>query len=184
MSLFSTLIICTILAFAGLIILKKMQIKKAAYATEQKRIRKQSIKPSLSICLKKQTCASPGHSTLCIENNGLGRAADIIIHDFYNPEEKDWHFKFNEMGQLDPGEEKTVDFDFYAGGYRAANKHEQLWMFDPDHEHDFAAHIKIDYRDIDGHDYTQTIIIGRENENQTLRKKRLWMIRNAMSRKS
>jgi hypothetical protein len=181
MSIFYIIVITVIIGAAGLYCIKKMQHRRSLLAAEKQHARKQAIQPCLTFYLKKPTPSDSFSPAPCIANTGHGKAVHIAIHDFYSPEEKQWRFTFHKIDTLEPGEEIVVDFDFYAGKFRAANKQEQLWMFDPDHDHDFAAAIMIDYQDIDQNLHTQTIVIGEENKNQTLRKQRLWMIRNAMT---
>jgi hypothetical protein len=145
--------------------------------------RRQSIKPSLSFYLKKPESLNPNKKEICIKNTGLGKAENISINDFYHPEEKDWCFKFQKISQLDPDEEKTVDFDFIVRDYKASNKNDQLWMFDPEHGHDFAARIIISYCDIEKNAYDQTITIGEENKKQNSKKLQLQLIQRDMSQR-
>mgnify|MGYP006995571264 CR=1 FL=1 len=86
---------------------------------------------------------------------------DISIIDFHHPEEKDWHFKFQNIAKLDPDEEIKVDYEFLVGEQHASNKYDQLWMFDPEHDHDFVAEVVICFSDIEGNSYSQTNLLGK-----------------------
>jgi len=85
---------------------------------------------------------------------------NISIKDFHHPEEKNWIFKFEKIRALDPGDVKAVDFKFIVAAIEASNKFDQLWMFDPVHDHDFASEVFLSYCDIDGNRHEKTITIG------------------------
>lgn len=140
-----------------------------------------SINPSVTFYLKKPDSIDTNKNEICIKNTGRGKAVNIAINDFYHPDEKDWYFKFQGISLLDPGEEKTVCFDFFVGAHKASNKIDQLWVFDPNHDHDFVAIVVISYCDIEENSYNQTITIGEENKKQSSRKRHLQQIQIAMS---
>ncbi len=182
MNLFAIIILCIVLTIVVGIIFKKTKTAMQQRSEEQRKFRQRSIEPSITFYLEKSDPKRPENGSLHIENTGAGTATGLTIQDFHNPEENQWHFRFKTIGQLEPGEKKTIEFDFYVGEYKAANKTEQLWMFDPDHDHDFAAQIVIDFFDIDGNAYSNTIVIGENDKSQSTRKRRQKQIQAAMSR--
>jgi hypothetical protein len=165
-------------AVAIVIIITKIRAALRLRAEKKKEVHRLSIKPSVSFYLKKTESINTINE-ICIKNTGNGKALNISISDFYNPDEKDWYFKFQEISLLDPGEEKTVDYDFFVGTHKAVNKTDQVWMFDPEHDHDFAAQVIISHWDIEENPYKQTISIGEENKSS--RKRHLQQIQIAMS---
>ncbi len=160
---------------AAAVIIAKIQAALKLQKNKKREARKHSIKPSVSFYLKKDK--------IYLKNSGLGRAINISISDFYHPEEKEWRFKFQGINLLDPGEEKAIEFNFLVSTYEASNKTDQLWIFDPDHDHDFAARVIISYCDIDKNSFKQTIIIGEEKKKQNSKIRNLQLIQKAMSRK-
>ncbi|MCP3873551.1 MAG: hypothetical protein GY699_10415 [Desulfobacteraceae bacterium] len=170
-------------AVAGTVIIIRLRAALRKRSQKKQKAHRRSIKPSISFYLKKPESMIPNKHEICTKNIGRGAAVDVAIDDFYCPEEKDWHFKFQGISLLDLGEEKVVDFDFYVSTYKAANKTDQLWMFDPDHDHDFAAKIVLSYYDIEKNAYSQTITIGENKRNKSKRLQRLKLIQKAMSSK-
>ncbi len=120
-----------------------------------------SIEPSLSFSVIRYPSAKTEDATIYIKNIGQGKAVDIVVNDFRHPKEKDWCFKFKKIVSLDPGEEKKVDFDFLVGEQKAFNKHDQLWMFDIGHDHEFVAHVVIYFSDSENYTYSQKNILGK-----------------------
>ncbi|MCP3899574.1 MAG: hypothetical protein GY707_07670 [Desulfobacteraceae bacterium] len=162
------------------IIITKTRTALRLKAEEKQEAHRISIKPSVSFYLKKHESVSTNNE-MCIKNTSKGKAVNISIQDFHHPDEKDWCFKFQKINLLDPEEEKVIDFDFFAGAHKAANKTDQLWVFDPDHDHDFASKVVISYFDIEENAYNQTITIGQENKKQSSRKRHLQQIQIAMA---
>ncbi len=180
MTQLSSIFIIIIGVIAVCIIITKTRTALRLKAEEKQEVHRISIKPSVSFYLRKYESVSIGNE-ICIKNTSKGKAVNISIQDFHHPDEKDWCFKFQEINLLDPGEEKVIDFDFFAGVHKASNKIDQLWVFDPDHDHDFAATVDITYCDIKENSYNQTITIGQENKKQSSRKRHLQQIQIAMA---
>lgn len=178
MSWVSLFIIATACIISLSFIIKRARTKLEFLASQKRDARKSSIKPDLAFYLKISGSQNYEDSMLLIRNTGRGRAIDISIDDFHHPQEKDWRFKFREISTLDRDSEISVDFNFFAGIYKASNKFEQLWMFDPDHDHDFASTITLSYFDIDKNRYEKTITIG---EDKAPKKSRSKLIQNMLS---
>ncbi len=181
MNLLSIIILSVALAIVIGIIFTKLKTTIRQRTQRKQELRRQAIKPQVTLYLEKDDSQETEKAILFMESTGVETAMGISIHDFHNPEENQWHFRFKKTDQLEPGEKKAIEFDFYVGEYKAANKTEQLWMFDPDHDHDFAAQILIDFFDIDGNAYSNTIVIGENDKNQSARKRRQQVIQAAMS---
>ncbi len=146
-------IIAVILSFKAWVVIKKQTKKRReAYRT--------SIEPSLSFYIDKNSSFEPVESKIFLKNIGNGKATDIEIKDFHHPKEKAWCFNFQKISSLNTEEEIEIDYTFFVGEQKAFNKHDQLWMFDPDHDHDFVAEIVINFSDIDDNNYRQTNRIG------------------------
>lgn len=179
MKTFLIIIVFFFILVTGFILTFK--IKNAMRQREKKKNadRKLAIQPDISFYLKKSVPPESDPSQLVIKNIGKGKAVNIVIKDFHHPEEKDWCFKFSATDELDPGMEAIIDAQFFVGEYKASNSADQLWMFDPDHDHDFATIIKISYKDIDENVHSQTITIGENKKSQKINK--LKLIKEAMS---
>lgn len=156
-------------AIALIIIIKKGRTEFIKRAVIKQKARKSAIEPALSFYLKIGDPSNKEEQKICLQNTGCGRALNISIKDFHHPDEKDWTFKFEKPLSLEPGEETEIDFKFIVGDYEASNKFEQLWMFDPAHDHDFASNIILSYFDIDGNRYNQTITIGENKKPKVSR---------------
>ncbi len=146
-------IIAVLLSFKAWAAIKK-QIKK------QKETHRLSIEPSISFYIEGEPPSEPAKYNIFLKNIGNGIASNIEIKDFHHPKEKAWCFNFQKIPSLKPDEKTKLDYTFYVGEQKAFNKHDQLWMFDPDHDHDFIAEIVINFSDIDGNNYRQTNHIG------------------------
>ncbi len=174
-----------LIVFVGLVaiavIIARIRTVLRLQIEKKKEAHRISIKPSVAFYLKNPESIDYNKNEIYIKNTGQGKAVNISISDFYHPDEKDWHFKFQEINLLDPGDERVVDFDFIVGVHKASNKTDQLWVFDPNHDHDFAAIVVISYCDIEENSYNQTITIGEENKKQSSRKRHLQQIQIAMS---
>ncbi len=173
-------IIVAILSVVALIfIIKKVRTKLHIRAAKKRAARKSAIEPSVTFYLKKGEPLNQEDRKICIKNTGQFRAINISIKDFHHPEEKNWVFKFEKIPALDPGEEKTVDFKFIVAEIEASNRFDQLWMFDPAHDHDFAAKVILSYHDIDGNRIEKTITIGKNKKSKISRQK---LIQTMLSR--
>lgn len=172
-----------VVIIAGLIIYQKIKFKLKLKAKQKQKARIAAIKPEILFYLKEQNTQGKGSVEIALKNSGFGPALDIEIEDFHHPEEKDWHFKFQNIDRLDPGQESSVEFEFYVGEYKAANKTEQLWMFDPDHDHDFAARLTVSFTDMDHHHYKTVIIIGEDKKDSSKKVGRYQLIQDIMARK-
>lgn len=166
----------------GLILAFKIKNRLRQRAKKKNAARKLAIQPEILFYLKKSVSTELETSKLVVKNRGSGKAKNIIVKDFHHPDEKDWCFRFSEINELDPDMEADVDAEFYVGDYKASNTADQLWMFDPDHDHDFAAIIKLSYEDIDNTPYSQTITIGENKQRQKINK--LALIKDIMSKKN
>jgi len=158
-------------AIALIIIIKKGRTEFIKRAVIKRNARKFAIEPSLTFYLKSGDSSNKEDRRICIQNTGRGRALNVSIKDFHHPDEKDWTFKFEKTLTLEPNEEKKIDFKFIVGDYEASNKFEQLWMFDPAHDHDFASNIVLSCFDIDGNRYNKTITIGENKKPKVSRSK-------------
>jgi len=168
----ATLIIFIIAgAIALIIFIKKGRTEFIKRAVIKQKVRKLAIEPSLTFYLKSGGSSDKEDRIICLQNTGRGRALNVTIKDFHHPDEKDWTFKFEKTLTLEPGEETEIDFKFIVGDYKASNKFEQLWMFDPAHDHDFASNIVLSYFDIDGNGYNNTITIGEDKKPKVNRSK-------------
>ncbi len=181
MTQLSLILLCIAVVVVTVVIIIRVRAGLKLQAEKKKENHRRAIKPSVDFYLKKPDALSSSKNEICIKNTGHGKAINISISDFYHPEKKDWRFKFNEISQLDPGEEKAVDFIFFVGDYKASNKTDQLWMLDPDHSHDFAARIVISYCDIEKKAYNQTITIGEDKKTQDTKMNRLQLIQKVMA---
>ena len=169
MSLFSSSVTGVAIAIVAAIIIKKFWTAIKQRARKKRKVHREQIAPSLSF-FAKEPLPNSEEKGAYIKNVGLGRANNIIIEDFHHPKEKDWHFKFQKIAALDPGEEIKVDYDFLVGKQKAFNKYDLLWIFDPEHDHDFIAEIVINFSDIEGNTYNQIIKIGKgENQHENPR---------------
>ena len=177
------LFISIVVIAMGAILTIKVRAVFKVNAQEKRKAHQQAIKPSLSFFLKKSESMNADKSEIRILNTGKGPAIDIQIDDVYYPEEKNWFFKFQRIDLLDRGTEKSVEFDFFVGSYKASNKTDQMWMFDPDHDHDFAVQIVLSYYDIERNAYSQTITIGENKKNTKKKLQRLQLIQKAISSK-
>lgn len=182
MILFFLLIVTILLIIASVMIFKKRQAVLKRKAREKHDAHLSAIKPNLSFYLGITETSGSKPNCLCVENIGRGDACGIAIHDFYHPDEKEWRFTFKGIDRLAPGETAIVDFSFLVGEIAADNILDQLWMFDPDHDHDFAARIVIDFFDAEQNPYSQTFVIGEAKKKKQTRKHQLQIIRQAMSR--
>ena len=182
MSLFILILIGFSAAVAVVVIGARVYRVRRARLDAKPKTRRHVNKPSVSFYLKKPGASTPNKKEICLKNTGRGKAIDISIGDFYHPDEKNWRFKFQEISLLDPGEEKAVDFNFFAGAWEASNKTDQLWMFDPDHDHDFAARIVVSYCDVEKNAYEEVITIGEKKKKPHAKIRQLQMIQEAMSR--
>ncbi len=181
MTLLSSILISIVGAVTAAVIIAKVLSALRLRTEKNKEAHKISIKPSVSFYLKNFESIDTNQDEIYVKNTGQGKAVNISIKDFYHPDEKNWCFKFQRVSLLDPGEEKAVDFDFIVGAHKAANKTDQLWVFDTNHDHDFAAQIAISYCDIEKNVYNKNITIGKENKKQSSRKRRLQQIQIVMS---
>lgn len=183
MTQLSSILLAIAGAVAAVILITRVRAALKLRVQKKQAARRRSIEPSISFYLKKSESLNLNKNEMCVKNTGCGKAINVSISDFYHPEEKDWHFKFQGISMVDPNEEKAVDFDFIVDTYKASNKTDQLWMFDPEHDHDFAARIDISYCDIDENVFKRTITIGEDNKNQSSRMQRLQLIQKAMSKR-
>lgn len=158
-------------AIALIIIIKKGRAEFIKRAVIKRKTRKLAIEPSLIFYLKSGDSSNKQDRRICLQNTGRGRAFNVSIKDFHHPDEKDWTFKFEKTLTLEPSEETEIDFKFIVGDYKTSNKFEQLWMFDPAHDHDFASNIVLSYFDIDGNRYNKTITIGENKKPKVSRSK-------------
>ncbi len=157
MSILSSLIIGVVITLFAVFFFYKawMALKRQARRKiEQHRL---SIEPSLSFSIKEKGSSKPD---VCVKNIGKGTALKVEIQDFHHPLEKNWHFKFQKIERLDSGQEAIVEFDFLVCDQKANNKTDLLWMFDPDHDHDFVAKLVLCFSDIEENSYRQTNRIG------------------------
>ena len=161
MTILSSFIIGIAVVFIAAIIIYKGWAAIKQRARKRKEVHRLSIEPSLSFYVNGSISPTSSETRICIKNIGPGKAMDISIIDFHHPEEKDWHFKFQNIAKLDPDEEIKVDYEFLVGEQHASNKYDQLWMFDPEHDHDFVAEVVICFSDIEGNSYSQTNLLGK-----------------------
>lgn len=161
MTVLTSLIICIAMVSIAVIVIYKGWAAIQQRAWKQVEVHRLLIEPSLTFYVKELNPSTASEKRVYIKNIGKGKAIDIMINDFYHPKEKDWHFIFQKLALIDPGEEIKIDYNFFVGEQKAFNKYDLLWMFDLEHDHDFVAKVVICFSDIEGNRYSQTNIIGK-----------------------
>jgi len=148
-------------AFACIFLVYKLWSFIKRRVKEKQQAHRLSIQPILKFYANQSTMMMPGESGAYLANIGNGTAMDITIKDFHHPKEKDWHFIFQKFDSLEPGQDLPVNFDFLVADKKASNKNDMLWMFDPEHDHDFMAQVMISFVDVEGNRYRQTNQMGK-----------------------
>lgn len=152
MTLLLYLLIGFIALIIGILLFFKLKWTVYQWNQDRKKRRLNAVQPSILFSVESKS--------ICLENTGKGPALDIQIKDFHHPDETAWYFKFSSVDSLAPGRSVFVDFDFFVDDLKAANKTDLLWMFDPDHDHEFTARIEIEFQDSENRAYIQTHQIG------------------------
>ncbi len=158
MSTLLYILIGIVLTVLALIILFKCYVTIKRFNKKRAETHRLSIQPSLSFYISK----NESDPCLVLKNTGLGKAINIHMNDFFHPKEKAWQFIFQDIDSLDPDKEKKIEYTFFVGEQKAFNKSDLLWMFDPEHDHDFTAEINIQFSDIEKNTYRQKIAIGKD----------------------